>query len=190
MGQVLKKYSYADYLTWDDDTRMELIEGIPYDMSPAPLRIHQEISMEISRQIANHLVDKPCKVYAAPFDVRLADPKAKDENIFNVVQPDIAIICDREKLDDKGCLGSPDLIMEVVSPSSVAKDMIKKLNLYEKFSVKEYWLIHPVDKIIMVYKLEELEKYARPIVYPFEEEIPLGIFNDFAISIKALMDEI
>lgn len=133
---------------------------------------------------------KESSVYVAPFDVRLADAKAKADTITNVVQPDIAIICDKEKLDDKGCLGSPDLIMEVVSPSSAAKDYIKKLNLYEKYSLREYWIIHPVDKIVMVYQLEQTGKFSRSTIYPFEETVPVGIFDDLAISLEKLSREL
>ncbi len=184
-----KSFTYADYLAWPEDNPVELIEGIPYALS-APTRIHQEIAGEIFRQIANYLVDKPCKVYTAPFDVRLADTKAKADTITNVVQPDIAIICDKEKLDDKGCLGSPDLIAEVVSPSSAAKDYIKKLNLYEKYSVREYWIIHPMDKIVMVYQLEQTGRFSRSTIYPFEETIPVGIFDDLTISLEKLSREL
>ncbi|WP_018212537.1 Uma2 family endonuclease [Desulfitobacterium hafniense] len=185
----LKSYSYADYLAWSEDNPVELIEGIPCAMT-APTRIHQEIVVEILRQIANYLVDKPCKVYVAPFDVRLADAKAKADTITNVVQPDIAIICDKEKLDDKGCLGSPDLIAEVVSPSSAAKDYIKKLNLYEKYDLREYWIIHPMDKIVMVYQLEQTGKFSRSTIYPFEETIPVGIFDNLTISLERLSQEL
>lgn len=181
-----RKYSYTDYLTWSGNNPIELIEGVPYAMTPAPARIHQKILVELLRQISNYLVGKSCEVYMAPFDVRLANSDASDEEIENVVQPDIAIICDREKLDDKGCKGSPDLIMEVVSPSSVSMDYIKKLNLYEKYSVKEYWIIHPVDKIIMVYCLMESGKYSRPLIYTINETIKIGIFDDLTITLDCL----
>lgn len=186
----MAKYSYADYLTWPEDNSVELIEGVAYAMTPAPARIHQKIVVELLRQISNYLVGKSCEVYTAPFDVRLANADASDEEIENVVQPDIAIICDREKLDIKGCKGSPDLIIEVVSPASVSLDYIKKLNLYEKHSVKEYWIIHPIDKIIMVYTLEGRGAYSRPSVYPLGENIKIGIFEDLVISLGHLVSEL
>ena len=179
----LQKYTYTDYVTWPENKPMELIHGVPYAMTPAPSRIHQKISVELVRQISTYLQEKTCEVYAAPFDVRLTDNNEADEVINNVVQPDISIICDRKKLDDQGCKGTPDLIMEIISPSSVSMDYIKKLYLYEKFSVREYWIIHPIDKIIMVYKLVEKGKYARPEVYPIDETIKLGIFDDLTISL-------
>ncbi|HBV86026.1 MAG TPA: Uma2 family endonuclease [Desulfosporosinus sp.] len=186
----MTKYSYAYYLTWPEDNSVELIEGIAYAMTPAPARIHQKIVAELLRQISNYLVGKSCEVYTAPFDVRLTDPDASDEEIENVVQPDIAIICDRENLDNKGCKGSPYVIIEVVSPDSVPLDYIKKLNVYEKHSVKEYWIIHPIDKIIMVYTLEEKGKYSRPSVYPFGEEIKIEIFEDLVVSLGHLVKEL
>ncbi len=183
-----KAYTYADYLTWPEDNPVELIEGIPHAMT-APTRFHQKVVGETFRQIANYLVGKPCEVYVAPFDVRLADEKAEDKDIINVVQPDISVICDQGKLDEKGCLGSPDLVIEVVSPSSVSKDYIEKLNLYEKYAIKEYWIVHPVDKLISVFQLDRTQKYARPTAYLFNQDVPVGIFQDLTISLKAILDE-
>ena len=116
-------YTYGDYLSWPDEERWELIDGIPHSMSPAPSRVHQEISMELARQIANHLIGKNCRVYAAPFDVRLPKGGEKDEQIETVVQPDLVVVCDESKLDERGCKGPPDLIIEILSPHTAAKDM-------------------------------------------------------------------
>ena len=120
-------YTYADYLTWPEGERWELIEGVPYNMSPAPFRKHQGVVMELSRQIANFLNDKSCEVYSVPFDVRLLPDisqedatRVDDDDLTTVVQPDISIICDSEKLDERGCLGAPDVIIEVLSPSTAA----------------------------------------------------------------------
>lgn len=181
--ELVRKYTYFDYVTWPSDNPVELIDGVPYSMTPGPSRIHQKISVELVRQISNYLRRKTCEVYAAPFDVRLTGNDEEDEEIKNVIQPDISIICNKEKLDDKGCKGTPDLVMEIVSPSSIAMDYIRKLNLYEKYSVREYWIIHPIDKIIMVYTLIENGKYARPKVYQIEEVIKIGIFEDLSISL-------
>lgn len=183
IDELVHKYTYLDYITWPVDKPIELIDGIPYLMTPAPSRIHQKISVELVRQISNYLQGKTCEVYPAPFDVRLIENDEPDEKINNVIQPDISIICNKEKLDETGCKGSPDLVMEIVSPSSISMDYIKKLNLYEKYSVREYWIIHPIDKIIMVYTLIENGKYARPAVYPMEEVIKVGIFEDLSISL-------
>jgi Uma2 family endonuclease len=180
--ELVHKYTYFDYVTWPADNPIELIDGVPYSMTTAPSRIHQKISGELFRQISNYLQGKTCEVYASPFDVRLTENNDEaDEEINNVIQPDISIICDMEKLDDKGCKGTPDLVMEIVSPSSISMDYIKKLYLYEKYSVREYWIIHPIDKIIMVYKLVENGKYARPEVYQIDELIRIGLFEDLTI---------
>ena len=181
--KLVHKYTYSDYATWSEDNPIELIDGVPYSMTPAPSRIHQKVSGELFRQISNYLHGGECEVYAAPFDVRLTETNEADEEIINVIQPDISIICNKEKLDDKGCKGAPDLIMEIVSPASISMDYIKKLYLYERYSVCEYWIIHPIDKIIMVYQLVEKSKYARPEVYQIDEVIKIGIFEDLTISL-------
>jgi len=194
MGQsvehILKKYTYRDYLAWPEDQPIELIDGVPYAMTPAPARIHQKIVVELLRQISTYLYGKTCEVYTAPFDVRLSDSSIAEEEIDSIVQPDISIICDKVKLDDKGCKGSPDLIIEVVSPSSVSVDYMRKLSLYEKYSVREYWIVHPVDQLIMVYKLIEEGKYARPDVYQIGEPVRIGIFEDLTVSLADVFREV
>jgi Uma2 family endonuclease len=181
-----RRYNYGDYLTWPNEERWELIDGVAYNMSPAPSRIHQGISVEVLRQIANYLIDKDCKVYDAPFDVRL--PKGnekKDEEIDTVVQPDILVVCDKSKLDDKGCKGAPDLIIEIASPLTASMDYIKKLGLYERNQVREYWIIQPVDKIVMIYKSMDNGRYGKPDIYSEEDEVKVGIFGgDLVIDMK------
>jgi len=176
-----RKQSYADYQTWPDDERYEIIDGIVYAMN-APLRIHQEILLELARQFANYLKGKPCKVYIAPFDVRFAD-RAKNENeIFDVVQPDLSVICDHEKLDDKGCLGSPDLVVEILSPSSASYDNIKKRALYEKYGVKEFWLVHPTDQLVTAYRLVN-GAYGRPEIFGIFNPACSALFPDLKIDL-------
>ncbi|MHB8057961.1 MAG: Uma2 family endonuclease [Desulfuromonadaceae bacterium] len=136
-----QRYYYSDYLTWNDGERWELIDGVAYSMSPAPGRRHQEISGELFRQLANYLKGKQCKVYDAPFDVRLSDQvDASDNYIETVVQPDILVVCDRTKLDEKGCNGAPDLIIEITSPSTAKHDLGTKFDLYQKHAIQEYWI--------------------------------------------------
>lgn len=157
-----KKFNYADYLTWPDDERWEIIEGVPYDMSPAPAREHQRISAIIFAKIYNFLAGKKCEAYFAPFDVRLVESKDEaDEKIETVVQPDIVVICDQNKLDKQGCLGAPDIAVEIISPSTSYKDQTEKLRLYERYGVREYWIVNPDAKYIMVYRLEGV-KYDKP----------------------------
>lgn len=126
-------YSYADYLSWEEGERIELIDGIPYLMAPAPSRIHQEILFELGRQFGNALKDRTCKGYVAPFDVRLSENRGqqKDEDVYTVVQPDLVVVCDPSKLDKRGCKGAPDLVVEIISPSTAAHDYIRKMELYE-----------------------------------------------------------
>jgi len=177
------RYTYGDVLKWPEDERWELIDGVPFDMSPAPARKHQEILGELFRQISNYLYKKTCKVYIAPFDVRLPEGDEKDEKIKTVVQPDISIICDQSKLDKKGCRGCPDLIIEIISPSTVQRDMIEKMFLYERFGVKEYWLVHPFDEIVMVFTLQDNNTYGRPQVYSSKDKIVPGLFPDLSIDL-------
>ncbi|MGY6216734.1 Uma2 family endonuclease [Methylolobus aquaticus] len=147
-------FTYGDYRLWPEDRRWELIDGEAYDMSPAPTRTHQTLVGEVFRQIANYLDAKPCEVYVAPFDVRLPVGDETDDRINTVVQPDIAVICDPSKLDEAGCRGAPDWIIEVLSPATAAKDQVLKRDLYQRHGVREYWLVHPTDHILTRYRLE------------------------------------
>jgi Uma2 family endonuclease len=167
MQQALKKeelYTYADYLTWDDDKRWEIINGVVYDMSPAPSTKHQLISLEIASQIRNFLkkTNNACVAFHAPFDVRFPEGIKRIDKIVDVVQPDIVVICDRYKIDEKGCHGAPTFIIEILSPYTSSKDKEVKLKLYEKNSVKEYWLIDPTYNTVIVYFLERSGRYGKP----------------------------
>ena len=155
-----KRYTYSDYLTWIDDKRRELIDGFVKLVTPAPSRIHQKVSMNLLYLFHHFFKGKKCEVYPAPFDARLPkDGEKDDEEINNVVQPDISVICDLEKLDDRGCLGAPDLIVEILSKASGERDLKEKYNLYEQSGVKEYWIADPVYKSIQVFVLNSGSKY-------------------------------
>jgi len=159
----LEHHTYADYAGWPDDTRYELIDGIAYAMAPAPTRRHQELAGEIFRQIANALKGSPCRPYIAPFDVRLPHADEVDDEVDTVVQPDISVICDQSKLDDRGCRGAPDWIIEVLSPSTAGHDQIIKRALYERVGVREFWVVHPVDRVVTAYLLEN-GVYGKPVM--------------------------
>lgn len=150
-----ERYTYADYLEWPDDERVELIEGVPVMMAP-PQFIHQKVVMELSRQISNYLLDRPCLVLPAPFGVRLFE-EAEDEPelIDTVVEPDITVICDRSKIDKQGYKGAPAWIIEVLSPSTGSHDRSVKYKLYERAGVGEYWLVDPESKVVQTFSLEE-----------------------------------
>lgn len=156
MGLPAKKeqYTYAEYLLWEGPERYELINGEAF-MLASPARIHQDISMELSRQFANYLEGKKCRVYAAPFDVRLFEQEGdRPEDVQTVVQPDISVICDLNKLDGRGCKGAPDLALEILSPSNVQYDTLVKLKLYQQAGVREYWVVSPEDRTVHVFLLE------------------------------------
>lgn len=154
-------YTYADYMKWTVPDMMELIRGKIYKMSPAPRAVHQVVTGEVYRQIANYLKRKKCQVFIAPFDVRLpVSPKKKaDKDITTVVQPDVCVVCDASKIDERGCLGAPDWIIEVLSPRTSAKDLSIKFDVYEEAGVREYWIVHPNEQTLMVYILNENGKY-------------------------------
>jgi Uma2 family endonuclease len=152
-----KKYSYADYLSWMFQERLELIKGFIFKMSPAPSRYHQSISGNLHGILWTDFKSQSCSLYVAPFDVRLLDKKKStlDKDIFTVVQPDLCVICDENKLDDKGCIGSPDLIIEILSPGNSNKEMKYKFDLYEEAEVLEYWIVNPENKSILIYILKD-----------------------------------
>jgi Uma2 family endonuclease len=150
---VNRVYSYADYLKWNFEERVELIKGRLFKMSPAPNPAHQVTSMDISGQLWSFLKGKKCKVYPAPFDVRLSKKTKDDTDILTVVQPDISVVCDSSKIDTKGCLGAPDIVVEILSPSNNEKELNNKYEIYEQSGVKEYWVVFPNEQTIIIYTL-------------------------------------
>lgn len=183
------KYNYGDYLTWSDDNRYELIDGVVYNMTPAPYRRHQKIAVDLVRQFSSYLVDKECEVYTAPFDVRLPEGDEDNEDILNVIQPDLAVICDLDKLDKRGCRGAPELIIEITSPSTGSKDRKIKRNLYEKFGVKEYWIVDYNEKVVEVYIINEDGTYSKSKVYTEIEKIPVSVLDNLQIDLKMVFIE-
>lgn len=155
-----KRYTYADYLAWDTDERIELIEGVPYALA-SPSDVHQSILFEFGRQLGNALEGKPCRVYPAPFDVRLFEgTDVPPEEVDTVIQPDLMVVCDRTKVDRKGVHGAPDFVLEVLSPSTARHDRIVKLNLYQQAGVREYWVLSPEERTAQVFLSEG--GYLRP----------------------------
>ena len=154
IGESLRQYTYADYEKMDDDNRYEIIDGVIYLMSPGPGSAHQSVSIEIARQLSTFLLDKPCKVFAAPFDVCL---NAAGDNDKTVVQPDIIVVCDRNKIERKRCNGAPDMVVEILSPSSTSRDMLIKYKRYQSAGVREYWIVNPDSKIVHVCVLKDNE---------------------------------
>lgn len=165
-------YTSEDYWNLPDGQRAELINGKLYTMAP-PNRVHQEISRELHTIINNYIKSKKgcCKVYAAPFAVNLN----KDDETW--VEPDISVICNKEKLSDRGCEGTPDWIIEIISPSTQSRDYLKKLMLYQNAGVREYWIVNPRIFSTTVYNFETGESSS----YSFKETIPVGILDGLNI---------
>lgn len=174
-------YTYADYLSWPEQERWELIDGVAYAMAPAPARRHQEIVVEMVAQVVPFLRGTPCALYAAPFDVRLPRRRQADENTDTVVQPDLIVVCDRSKLDERGCRGAPDWVVEVLSPSTAAKDQIQKRALYERHGVREYWLVHPTDRLVTIYRLDQ-GGYGKPEILELKGQTPVGVVAGLTID--------
>lgn len=175
-----KLYTEEDYYNLPENVRAELIDGNLIYNQAAPSRIHQTILMELSATIRNYLKAKsgPCRVYPAPFAVKLSEDRR------TIVEPDISVICDRNKLTDRGCAGAPDWIIEIVSPSNSSHDYVLKLNLYADAGVREYWIVDPLKERIFVYHLEQ--EHFEVETYTFRDEIPVGIYTDLQIDFSSL----
>ena len=178
LPEKCQRYTYADYCTWDDDERWELIDGVPYAMSPAPSPAHQTVSSNIHYQLFNFLKGKPCKLFPAPFDVRLNAAGDFDDD---VVQPDIVVVCDRSKIDNKGCNGVPDMVIEILSPSTAKHDKVLKFNTYKRAGVREYWIVDPDYKTVQVYILENGRYFIRS--YAETDMIPVHVLEGCVISL-------
>lgn len=180
-------YTYADYLLWNFKDRVELIKGKIFKMSPAPSRSHQETSWFLARQLDKSFHKTSCKMYTAPFDVRLINFKEStvDHLITSVVQPDLCVVCDNDKLDEKGCIGAPDLIIEILSPGNSNREMTIKFDLYEENGVKEYWIVNQSEKTILIYVLKD-DKFIglKPVVENGKLESPT--FPNLKFSVKSI----
>ena len=186
------RYTYADYISWMDDKRREIINGVVFDLFGEPRRIHSKISSFILGQVWNFIFGRKskCEIHHAPFDVRFPkDGETDDNKIYTVVQPDICVVCDPKKLDDRGCIGAPDLIVEVQSPSTAKRDLNEKFNLYESAGVREYWIVFPQDKAITVFLLQEDGKYDPGTTYEYNSQAPVSIFKGLTIDLKELFGD-
>ena len=177
-----KTYTYADYLKWQSDEYVELIRGKIVRMSPAPNTFHQRVCGRLHGKLFNYLSEKSCEVFMAPFDVRLKKIENEYQTI-TVVQPDLCIICDPSKIDEKGCHGAPELIIEILSPSTSTKDVRDKFELYEEAGVLEYWIVDPLNLLVDVFSLSE-GKFNPIKKYTSLENVPVNIFPGFSIDLK------
>jgi Uma2 family endonuclease len=178
-----ERYTYKDYMTWNDNKFWELIDGIAYQMAP-PSRKHQLASGALFNKFYNYLEGKSCEVHHQPFGVRLPLEDEPDEYIKNAILPDIVVVCDEKKLDDTGCRGGPDLIIEILSPSTSKRDLEDKFKLYEKAGVKEYWIVDPVNNFIKVYVLGEDKSYGTGKTYFADDKIKVSIFPDLEVDLS------
>ena len=180
-----RRYTYGDIMAWEDGKRYELYDGVPLALA-SPTDVHQLILMELGAQLHGFLRGKPCRVYPAPFDVRLFDAdEDKPEDSENVVQPDLMVVCDPSKVDRHGVHGAPDLVIEILSPSTRGIDRLKKYNLYERAGVREYWIVDPETRSAAVHTLTE-GKYGSPDIYVNGASVPVGIFEDFSVDLSAV----
>jgi len=176
-------YSYADYLTWDIEDMVEVIRGKVYKWTAAPSRIHQKAVGELAYRMSTHLKGTRCELYFAPFDVRMPDSSMKNEDIFNVVQPDISVICDKHKLDDAGCIGAPDLIVEILSPSNNKKDLQIKCDLYQEYGVREYWILHPFGQTLTINTLID-GKYVPSRLFGPGDTVASTVLEGFQLDLE------
>ncbi|MDX2189774.1 MAG: Uma2 family endonuclease [Bacteroidota bacterium] len=183
---VNKQYTYADYLNWWFDERVELIKGFVLKMSPAPSTTHQRISRNLIKEFASFLKKKECQVFHSPFDVRLTRTK-NDKDQTTVVQPDICVICSPEILDEKGCNGAPDLIIEILSNSNSKHDLVTKHQLYQEAGVKEYWIIYPFERVLDIYHLDN-GKYFLFNKYVDDDKVKVKTLPGLEIDLRDIFE--
>ncbi|WP_194778505.1 Uma2 family endonuclease [Pararhodonellum marinum] len=183
-------YSYADYLTWELDEMVEIIKGRVFrSAAAAPRRIHQKISGNVFAKLHNYLSKHPCEVYEAPFDVRLPVQSKKNEDICTVIQPDICVICDKGKLDEFGCIGAPDLIVEILSPGNNKKELQHKYEVYKESGVKEYWIIHPSELTLLVYTLVD-KKYVSSKLFTLGDVVASKCISGFKLDLEEVFSNL
>jgi Uma2 family endonuclease len=185
---INKVYSYADYFKWKFEERVELIRGYIFKMSPAPNVRHQQLSAEIGGQLWSFLRGKKCQVFTAPFDVRLPRKSNDDKEIITVVQPDICVICDPTKLDKRGCLGAPDIVVEILSPGNNTKELKNKYEVYEEAGIKEYWVVSPQDNTFVAYTLIN-GRYQPSRIMVAGDVVTSTVLEGFSLDLTELFGE-
>lgn len=182
-----KKYTYSDYILWKFKERVELFRGMIFPMA-APSPIHQEVSSNLHGFIWNHLRKSKCKVYSAPFDVRLPLPEAKItiEKLDTVVQPDICVVCDPSKIGKRSCVGAPDLVVEILSPGNSKREMKDKFELYEEAGVLEYWVVDPIHKNVLSYRLKDQKFVGVTPPFTDEDQLTSAVLDGLAIDLSEI----
>ena len=185
-----KSYTYADYVTWQFEETVEIIKGKIFKMSPAPSTKHQDVSISLTRELSVFLKKKPCKLFAAPFDVRFPRESKADKDVFTVLQPDICVICDKSKLDARGCIGAPDLVIEILSPGNTKMELLNKYRVYEEFGVKEYWVVSQSDQNILIYTLNDMGKFQPSKIFTLSEKITSTVLPGFELVLDDVFEDI
>ncbi|RSK55149.1 Uma2 family endonuclease [Bacillus canaveralius] len=180
--------TYADYLALDDDVRYEVIDGRVYNMSPAPTTKHQAVQRELLTEFNIYLRGKQCSVFGSPIDVCFADEDNDIKKIKEWVEPDLVVVCDKNKIQEKRIVGVPDLIIEILSNSTAKKDKIIKFNRYQRAGVKEYWIVDPSNENIDVYLLEN-GTFKHSGIYFRDDRIPVYLFEEFSIDLTNIFRE-
>lgn len=183
------RYTYADYLTWQIDEMVELIKGRVFRQAAAPRVNHQRVAGKVLTELSNFLRGKKCEAFIAPFDVRLPVKSKKNEDIDTVVQPDICVICDPEKIDEFGCVGAPDVVVEILSPGNNKKELQNKYEVYEESGVKEYWVIHPNEYTLLIYTLSE-GKYFASRLYTVGDRVSSEAIEGFKLNLEEVFQNI
>jgi Uma2 family endonuclease len=187
--QAGRRYTYADYLTWQMDEMVELIKGKIFKQAAAPRSKHQRVSGIVFNSLFNFLKGSKCEVFAAPFDVRLPVRSKRNEDIDTVVQPDICVICDPEKIDELGCVGAPDLVLEILSPGNNKKELQNKYEVYEESGVKEYWVIHPNECTLIIYTLIE-GKYSTSKILTMGDFAKSNAIEGFELDLSEVFEKL
>ncbi|WP_246516675.1 Uma2 family endonuclease [Salicibibacter cibarius] len=178
--------SYADYLQWNKDLRCEAFDGMIVNMTPSPTPGHQKIQVELSVEIGSYLREKDCEILTAPLDVCLfATPETPNEEIKNWIQPDLMIVCDPKKIEEKRIIGAPDLVIEILSPATARTDRLTKYNKYEEAGVKEYWIVDPHHETVEVFVLQD-QSFERVDVFTKNDVVKVSLFPDFEVQLNKI----
>jgi Uma2 family endonuclease len=180
-GLADRPHTYGDLRRWDGDTRWEIIEGQAYAMT-GPSWQHQAVAAGLAAQLLTWFRGHGCRVLPAPLDVRLPHGDEADDAIETVVQPDISVVCDVGKLDARGCRGAPDLVIEILSPSTAARDHLTKRALYERHGVREYWIVHPIDRIVTIHRRSSEGGFEAPELVEARGVLATANFSGLAID--------
>ena len=185
-----ERYSYGDYRSWDDDLRWELIDGEAFCMSPGPGVVHQSLLVELAAELRAYFKGKECRVYAAPFDVMLPEGDEPEDEIDTVVQPDLMIVCDKSKIQRNGIKGAPDVVFEILSPSTARRDLDDKFRLYERAGVKEYVIVDPRNRVIHAHCRDDKGRFSFRKIYGADDVLEFGLFPELNIPLSSIWGDI